>query len=87
MCRRFPFFGTGVEHGKFLFAADGEPRPAFSLISGRPASRSDFFWGERGDRLAGRLRGMNFQQQYALLCLEVWCRVFVDGAAPEDVPL
>jgi asparagine synthetase B (glutamine-hydrolysing) len=55
------------------------------LVDSRPEGRSRLYWGLRGRDLERKMRSLNFQQNYALLVLELWFRIFVDGAPPEDL--
>jgi asparagine synthase (glutamine-hydrolysing) len=79
--RRKQGFGAPVrqwmDQGMFFAAA--------RLISGRPPTRASYYWGLRGADLEARMRSLNFQQSYALLVLEIWLRVTVDGLAPSEV--
>lgn len=55
------------------------------LISERPSSRGNFFWGLSGSNLTDRLGKLNSQQVFALLVLEIWARLFVEGESPEEI--
>lgn len=55
---------------------------AWRLLSRRPSSRQDLFWGLRGDGLRARLATLTPQRVFLLLCLEVWARVTLDGVDP-----
>jgi hypothetical protein len=66
-----------MDQGMFLVAA--------RLISDRPTRRASYYWGLRGADLEARMRSFNYQQNYALLVLEIWLQVVVDGLAPEEL--
>lgn len=51
----------------------------FEILNGRPRERAHLYWGLLGSDLVARLRGLSPQKRFALLALEVWFRVFVDG--------
>ncbi len=78
-----PKMGFGAPVRRWM--AQGLFHDACRLISGRAESRSRFFWGLRGRALEERMAAMNFQQNYALLVLEIWFRLFQDGQTPEEI--
>jgi asparagine synthase (glutamine-hydrolysing) len=51
-----------------------------SLLRTRPPSRAHFAWGLTGDALDRRLQALSAQKRYALLVLELWCRLYLDRA-------
>ncbi|HRY28758.1 MAG TPA: asparagine synthase (glutamine-hydrolyzing) [Elusimicrobiota bacterium] len=58
---------------------------AAGLVAARPPARENLFWGLRGEALRERMRRLNFQQNYALLALEVWFRLYIDGESIAEV--
>jgi hypothetical protein len=50
------------------------------LLGSRPRSRAHFAWGLSGDALTRRLQALSAQKRYALLVLELWCRLYLDRA-------
>lgn len=55
------------------------------FVAARPAGRSGLYWGLRGEALRRKMKSLNFQQNYALLVLEIWFKMFIDGQTPEEV--
>lgn len=50
------------------------------LLGARPPSRAHFAWGLTGKALDRRLQTLTPQKRYALLVLELWCRLYLDRA-------
>lgn len=58
---------------------------AFRVLSHRPKSRADLFWGLKGKELRAKMETLNFQQNYAMLVLEIWFLIFIDGQSPAEI--
>ncbi len=52
----------------------------FRMLDTRPADRARFVWGLRGPALERTLARLGAQKRYALLVLELWCRLYLDRA-------
>ena len=77
---RRPKWGFGAPVGRWM--ADGLFGHTLRILDGRPRSRSHLFWGLRGRPLREHLEGLSPHKVFALLVLEVWLRLFVDGVQP-----
>ncbi len=58
---------------------------AFRVVSRRPKSRFDLFWGLSEEELRQKMETLNFQQNYALMVLEIWFLIFIDGQSPAEI--
>jgi asparagine synthase (glutamine-hydrolysing) len=50
------------------------------MLETRPVERAHFVWGLRGPALERTLGLLGAQKRYALLVLELWCRLYLDRA-------
>jgi asparagine synthase (glutamine-hydrolysing) len=64
---------------------DGLFDACVAAVERRPVSRNGLYWGLRGAALREKMAGLNFQQNYALLVLELWFCLFIDGKTPEEL--
>jgi asparagine synthase (glutamine-hydrolysing) len=72
-------FGAPVRY----WMKNGLREESFRLLSERPESRKELYWGLRGRHLKNKVESLNPQQCFALLVLELYFKLFVDGIEPE----
>ena len=75
--------GTSIGGSVGRWMADGLFGHTLRILDGRPRSRSHLFWGLRGWALCERLERLSPHKVFALLVLEVWFRLLLDGVQPD----